>query len=327
MAQLGQSYDQLSPEMYGTIPSNLHLTANRFVNNLFTCNDREGTNRAIVAGSCVWFGGATQRYQRDRTTDYFGSDTSTPSISAGVQFNLGKNWFLGLAIGNNTYETDFANPIGGSIIEGSSTQLGISLKKTMGATTIGVGLVGGFGDFSATRQTTFPFNATASSSQDTSLLGTKLRIAHDFGQPKSYIRPMLDFGLSKVKSQGFRETGAGALNLIVAEDRQVNTTISPALEVGGEFKSGKVLIRPRGSIGFTYNLTDPSPTLSAQFEGAPAGVSAFNVSSLADRSYLDLSADVNFVFPNGFSLMLGYLGQHSRNTSANAGQIKFSYSF
>jgi uncharacterized protein YhjY with autotransporter beta-barrel domain len=324
--QLASIYDRLSPEIYGAIQSNLHFTTQRFVNNLFTCQDREGGTRVITKGQCVWFEGSTQSYRSDHTADYFGFNTSIPAVSAGVQFNLGGDWFLGLAAGNSTYETGFSDNVSARI-RGFSNQFGISLKKVMGSTKIAAGVVGGYGEFNSVRRNIPPFNTTASSNQDTSLFGAQLRISHDFERSQWYVRPMLDLSVSKVRYQGFREEGAGALNLIVSDDRQTNPAISPSLEMGGEIRSGKVLIRPRAAIGYTRYLSNPSPSVSAQFEGAPSNVQPFDVSSLADRDYLDMSVDINFLFQNGFAATLGYWGQRSQNTGSNAWLLKLLYSF
>jgi outer membrane autotransporter protein len=274
----------------------------------------------------VWFEGSTQSYKSDRTADYFGFNASIPAVSAGVQFDLGKDWFLGLAAGNSTHETGFSDNVSARI-QGNSNQFGMSLKKVMGSTKIAAGLVGGYGEFNSVRRNILPFNTTASSNQNTSLFGAQLRISHDFEQPQWYLRPMLDLSLSKSRYEGFRETGAGALNLIVAEDYQTNPTISPSLEIGGEIRSGKVLIRPRAAIGYTRYLANPSPSVLAQFEGAPSNVQSFDVSSLADRDYLDISVDVNFLFQNRFAVTLGYWGQRSQHSGANAGFLKLLYSF
>ncbi len=325
--QLAPIYDRLSPEIYGSIQSNLHLTTQRFMNNLFTCQDRAGTNRVIVKGKCVWFEGSTQRYKSDRTADYFGFNAAIPAVSAGVQFDLGKDWSLALAAGNSsTYETDFSDNVSAQI-QGFSNQFGLSLKKVMGSTKIAAGLVGGYGEFNAVRRNIPAFNTTASSHQNTSLFGAQLRISHDFEHAQWYVRPMLDVSLSQAKYEGFRETGAGALNLIVAGDRQTNPAISPSLEVGGEIRSGQVLIRPRVAIGYTRYLANPAPAVSAQFEGAPANVQPFDVASLADRDYFDMSVDVNLLFQNGFSATLGYWGQRSQHTGSNVGFLKLLYSF
>jgi hypothetical protein len=325
-SQLKDAYNRLSPEIYGSIQSNLQLASQRFLNNLFTCRNREGNNRFIAEGQCVWFETSTQGYNSDRTTNHFGFESSNSDLSAGIQFDLGQDWFLGASVGHSTYQTDFSGATAAQI-SGFTREGGVAIKKIFGSTKVGLGFVGGYSEFDSERHNVFPFNTTASATQSASFFGSRLRISHDLGGTQWYIRPMLDFGLSRVKHQGFHENGAGALNLVVSEGSNTYATFSPAIEVGGEIKSGQLRILPRASIGYMHYLSNPSPSVSARLEGAPSSVSSFEVSSLGDRDSLDTSANIDFLFQNGIDVSLGYWGQYSQHTSSNGGYLKMSLSF
>ena len=326
LSQLANAYDRLSPEIYGSIQTNLQLTSQQFVNNLFTCQARGGNYRFIAEGKCVWFEASIQSYNSDRTTDYFGFNSLTPTVSAGIQFDLGQDWFLGVAASHSTYETDFSGNVAAQI-NGSSNQAGIAIKKIFGPTKVSFGFVGGQGEFTSKRHNVFPFGNTATSAQSASFFGSQLRISHDLGGANWYLRPMLDFGWSQVNHQGFQEQGAGAMNLVVLGGSKNYFTLSPALEMGGEIKSGSLLIRPRASVGYTRYLSDPASSVAARLEGAPSNVPAFTVSGLDDRDYLSVAADVSFLFKNNLAVKLGYWGQYSRNTSSNGAYLNLSFSF
>jgi len=323
-SQLTGPFDSLSPEIYGQLQNNLQLTAQQFTNDLFTCRSND-QQIATAEGQCFWVNGSFQRYDGDRTDEHFGFDTSISLLSAGAQWDLGNDWFIGVAAGISPQETRSTIP---ADLEGVSTQAGVALKKSLGATNIGLSVVGGLGQFEAERRGIFPTDGQVTSEQDAAFFGSTLRISHDIPlQERWYVRPMLDVGLTRVSYEGFDEKGAGAFNLEVDGDSKAYATLNPAIEFGGAIQSGNVIIRPTVSFGYTRYLSDPSADVSAKLAGAPANIDDFTVSSLADRNIFDTEAGVEFLFQNGLSAKLGYWGQYSKNTSSHGAEFKLNLRF
>ncbi|MGB2926028.1 MAG: autotransporter outer membrane beta-barrel domain-containing protein, partial [Limnothrix sp.] len=321
---LGTPFDSLSPEIYGSIHTNLQLTSQQLRDDLFTCKT-SGESQVIAAGECVWIDVAALSQKGDRTYERFGFETSASALSAGAQIDLGEQWYLALAAGASVYET--ASSTQPALVNGSSNEAGIALKKSFGSTNIGLGIVGGSGEFDAERFSLFPFGDRVTSEQDASFFGSWLRVSHDIDAGGGwYFRPMLDFGSTRVKTQGFEETGAGALNLIVDDSSQAYVTLKPAIEFGGEFKDDNLIIRPSVYLGYTQFLTNPNPATSARLAGAP-NVESFEVTSQGDRHIFDAAANVEVSFLNGLSMKLGYWGQFSRNTTVHGADFKLNFSF
>ncbi|OKH17140.1 hypothetical protein NIES208_10680 [[Limnothrix rosea] IAM M-220] len=318
-------YDSLSPEIYGSIHTNFQLTSQQLRDDLFTCK-ASGDQRILKEGECLWLDIAALGNNGDRTSEYFDFETSVSAISGGAQLDLGEQWYLALAAGASVYETSSA--VQPAMMNGSSNQAGLAVKKSFGNTDIGLGVVGGSGEFDAERFNLFPTGDRVTSEQDASFFGSWLRISHDIDAGGGwYVRPMLDFGSTRVKYNGFEETGAGALNLIVDDSSQAYVTLNPAIEFGGEFKDENLTIRPTIYLGYTHYLTDPNPSTSARLAGAPQGVDSFEVTSLGDRSKFDAAANVELLFLNGLSMKLGYWGQFSRNTTVHGADFKMKFSF
>jgi hypothetical protein len=329
MTELGplkDAYNHLSPEIYTSTVTNLILASQSYADKLFSCDTKSGPNRFISESQCIWLDAAIGGYTGDRTDDYFGYQASAANLGAGIQWDLGKNWFASIGVGRTSYQTQFGDLISGNL-DGFTNQAGVSIKKVMGATKVGVAFVGGFGNFQSDRHDVFPFGDTATASQNVSFMASRLRVSHDLEQRDWYVRPSLDFGISQVSQAGFRETGADAFNLVVSGGSTTTSLLAPAIQIGGEIKNGKLLIRPRAAVGYTHYLSDPSPEISARFAGAPGGVSDFQVTGLLDQDYLDLSAGIDLIFHNGVSLKLGYTGQFSANSTAHGAELRMAIPF
>jgi len=329
MTELGplkDAYNHLSPEMYISTITNLILASQVNADSLFKCDTKDGPNRFISESQCVWFDASIAGYTSDRTDDYFGYQSSAANVGAGIQWDLGSNWFASIGVGRTSYQTQFGDLISGSL-DGFTNQAGVSIKKVMGATKVGLAFVGGVGNFQSDRRDVFPFGDTATASQNVSFIASRLRVSHDLEQRDWYVRPSLDFGISRVSQAGFRESGADAFNLVVSGSSTTTSLLAPAIHIGGEIKNGKLLIRPQAAVGYTRYLSDPSPEISARFAGAPGGASNFQVTGMLDQDYLDLSGGIDLIFHNGVSLKLSYTGQFSGNSTAHGAELRVAIPF
>ena len=193
---------------------------------------------------------------------------------------------------------------------------------------MGVALAAGFGEITTQRSRVFPINATSSGTQSTAWLATSIRAAHELKLNKStYLMPSIDLSYAYNSISSVQERGAGAIGLRINGCDQSSFGVSPGLEIGGQLKAGEVLIRPRIGIGYTGWFATNALVNSAQFIGAPAGVSNFKTTSGFDSNYLDLSAGVDMLFNSGVVLRLHYVNQQSVNTAANRAEIKVSIPF
>jgi uncharacterized protein with beta-barrel porin domain len=130
-----------------------------------------------------------------------------------------------------------------------------------------------------------------------------------------------------VRTDGVDESGAGASNLDVEDDRQTYIALQPALEVGGEFTADDgYLLRPRASIGLTHFLKDPSPTAQGRFATAPAGP-AFAATSDVERTWLDLEVGVDVLSTRGINVGLSGFSQLADNAYHVGGALRLTIPF
>jgi len=85
-------------------------------------------------------------------------------------------------------------------------------------------------------------------------------------------------------------------------------------------------LRPYAKAGIRF-YSDTDTDLDATLEGAPAGVSSFTTSGRLDNSIADLSAGVNVLMQDGYSVRLSYTGRFSDRVTDHGGMVKFSLPF
>jgi outer membrane autotransporter protein len=155
-------------------------------------------------------------------------------------------------------------------------------------------------------------------------LGARLRVATQlFGDNGFYVRPMVDVNLGRTHAEGFSETGAGPLDLIVAGQWFTQANIIPSIEVGGEFSIFKeTKVRPFASYGITRVLTGSNFTSSASLEGAPAGSPAFTVSRELDDTLQNVTLGFDVLDAQGFDLRVYYSGVLGDTSEQNSVSLK-----
>ena len=76
-----------------------------------------------------------------------------------------------------------------------------------------------------------------------------MRLSHQIDFEKTYFSPFIDGAFSTIHNDSMNETGAGAMNLMLESGNYNVFTVTPTLQVGTDFKSGNLSIRPMASVG------------------------------------------------------------------------------
>lgn len=272
-----------------------------------------------------WVNSTAGFYDSRQTSQYMGFTSNTLDFSAGVQWALNEDWYLGLALGHTTYSSNFSDGISATT-EGTSSQGGLYIAKLFGPTKVTLGFTGGVSDLDVNRSNIFAAPGAAAGTLDSSFFATRLRVSYDFDFSDWYIRPFLDAGYSSIHNQSMSETGAGAMNLMIDAGTYNVFTLSPTVQIGWEVKSGTMSIRPHASVGYT-RYSNSAPSFSATLQGAPGGVSGFEVNGLNDLNYVTTAGGIDFAFSNTVVFQFVYAGQFSQNTSSSDVQLKIGFPF
>lgn len=285
----------------------------------------EGQDAAKKESHLFWVNTTAGFYTSSQTSQYMGFTADTIDFSAGVQWALTDEWYVGASLGHTTYTTNFSDGISATS-EGTSSQIGAYVAKLFGPTKVSLGIAGGVSEIDVDRSNIFSATGPASGELDSAFFATRFRVSHNFDLSDWYIRPFLDLGFSSIHNNSMTETGAGAMNLVIDAGTYNVFTVSPTLQVGWEIKSGSLSIRPNASIGYT-RYSNSAPSFSATLQGGPGGVSSFDVSGLNDLDYLNTSGGIDLAFSNSVVFQFVYSGQYSQNTSADNYQLKIVFPF
>ena len=323
---LGEALDRLSPAPFMSVTSAATYSNVRFADEMLSCGGRAGDHRFAREVACTWARISGSDTHVRGSSGNLGYDRNAYSISTGLQRQITGDFLGGLALSYENSSTDMSD-YGRST--GNQVLGGVVLKNRWGGTIAALGLTGGYGWYDTKRYVDLPYpGVTATSTQGMTFLSGRVRLAHAFEWRKWYLRPILDGTINYARMGGFTESGAGGANLSV--DGRSETTVSarPALEVGGElsFENG-ILARPYIRGGLFHIFSGTSPDITAHFEGAPANVPPFTVSTRLDTNMAYVSAGVDVLSTRGMVLRLDYSGLYSGNVTSGTGSFKLSIPF
>ncbi len=167
----------------------------------------------------------------------------------------------------------------------------------------------------------------ASGTQQQSFAAITLRAGYRWGSDALYARPMVELSQTAIRTDGFSETGAGALNLVIPDQTDQASRASARIELGGEFLTGDGgAIRPFGRLGVSQTLSGNPSVYIATFSGAPATVNPFGVRARPDDTTLDSELGVAAVGKMG-SAQLKWAGQFGDRTDNQSLSMKFTVKF
>jgi uncharacterized protein YhjY with autotransporter beta-barrel domain len=323
---LQAAYDALSPEPYANLLTATVNSNQRFSDAMLSCRVREGEYRFVDEGECYWFRGLGRWTRRDQTSANLGFSEDAGEAAGGLQKAINRNWFAGFA---GSYEWSTLKTDDSAKSNGQRFQVGALVKAVYGGATFSLGVSAGNGTYDTRRTLNLPVaGTTVSGRQQIAFVSSHLRAGYAFVQKSWYVRPLVDLGATWTRLGDFQESGAGGAGLNVQSQNETYTSISPAIEAGGEIAlANGVLVRPFATVGATHFFSGNTPQITAQFQGAPAGVAPFTVTGSMDRNYTDVGAGVDVLAKDGKVLRLSYVGQFGSDTRTNAVSLKLSIPF
>ncbi len=317
---------QLSPDATFAPGALGGATAHNVATKALSCPGFEGATAVLVEGQCSWgrVSGATTEQSSDNGVTDFSIDSTTWQL--GGQAELAPGWFAG---GSLAYAQDrLSSHDDLSKGDGESGYGALTLKRQTGPWLFAAAAFGGAGRFDTRRTITLPgFEAVAKGDPDTSSAGLLLRAAYTLGQEAFYWRPSIDLSAIHVRTGGYREQGAGALDLEVESASQTTWALTPTLEIGGRVAlGGERVLRPYLSVGASLKSNDAWHQ-TARLTGAPAGAERFTTSVPTDRVVGRVGAGVQLFTRGALDLRLQYDGEFSESRTSHGGSLIASLRF
>jgi hypothetical protein len=294
-----------------------------FTGNLFSCPVAvpvtAGNSRFSDEGECAWLLAGARRTDMDGSSGYIGFSDRAWSIDAGVQTSLGGNRRVGFAMG---FES-------GNYSSGSTSgdrrlfNIGGVVKDRFGGIELALALTGGLQSADASRMIVAGGPATATSGQSQQYLGVAARMARTYETNWGYFEPSLEGAGTWIHHNGYSETGAGALNLVVAGGSGTIFRLTPAIEFGTEHAVDNGIFRPFARLGVSLQ-SGSNGNYMAGFVGMPQTLA---ISSNRNDIQGDITIGADFLTENGWSFRAQYQGAFSDGFSSNSASIKARRNF
>lgn len=313
--------NQLSPEIYENAQITSFFAAEEFANDLLSC---QVLGSGIAEGECLWARPQGRSFDRDADSQTMGYDGTTAGISVGGQVAITPNWFVGAALG---YDRSSVENNNGSESQINRYSIGGAIKYQAGPLYLAGTLSGGVGGEDVTRPISFGgLTGLAQSDHDTTHFAGLVRAAYLFDMGGWYAKPLVDVNVTHLDSDGFTETGAGAANLTVAGDTETIYSVTPAIELGTEFRTSAAVIRPFVKAGATF-FDDNDTSLSARFAGALIGTGNFTIVTEIDDVMADIEAGITALHDDGSTLSVVYEGRIGATTEQHGLMLKGSVKY
>ncbi len=232
--------------------------------------------RSLVETECAFGAQAgAQTLDQKASAGVSGFDTTTYALRAGAQVEVSPDWFVGIAGG---YDRSSIRGDDGRVdADGDIIYAGASLKHQSGPWLLSGAVAGSYGWYDNTRTIRIPgFAGQAEGDPEVYNLSTRVRAAYTFAQDPYYVRPLVDLDLIYSHANGYRESGAGALDLLVDDAGQWSFHATPAIEVGTRVDVNETTVM-RAFAGRRSELQQlPIAGIHlARLANAPAGIGTF----------------------------------------------------
>ncbi|MGF6257356.1 uncharacterized protein YhjY with autotransporter beta-barrel domain [Ensifer sp. LBL] len=322
----GSALSDLSPGVAGAAAAGSIATTRQHLDLLLSCPMFAAGTSFLTETECVWSQAGAQRLDQKTSGGVSGFDTTTYALQAGAQVELSPDWFVGFAGG---YDRNAIRGDDGRVnAEGDVLYAGVSLKHETGPWLLSGAVSGSYGWYDSERTIRIlGFAGQAEGDPEVYNVSARLRAAYTFAQDAYYVRPLVDLDLIYSHASGYRESGAGPLDLLIDDTRQWSVTTTPAIEIGTRVDLNETTVmRAYAAAGVSFSSADSWDT-SARLANAPVGVGAFDSTvPLADVAGR-LSAGVDIANADGFSLRVGYQGSFSDTYSSHGGTLRIGYKF
>jgi len=324
------AYDQLNPESYA---NGTQTSLNSSQQNTKTIQQRMHSLRASLKsfaadrrpGHGVWVQTFGQAGKQDSKDSFTGYNFGLHGITAGVDRFINDHTILGASLGYSAADIDLDNNRGSSDITGVAGSiygsyftdrfyvdgsLSIAPQKYNNARNITVGSL----------------QNTAYSKHNGQLFSGYVESGVNFNSGNWTIGPFGSLYGFHLKEDGFTETGAGGMNLVV-DKRTTDALIS---ELGGVIATiiryGRIDLIPELRLSWRHDFDIGDRVITSSFAGAP-GIKFSVDGQPVERNGLVIEAGATLFHRNGLSIPIRYSGEFREGYSSHGilGMLRYEF--
>ena len=235
----------------------------------------------------------------------------------------GGDFTVGLSLGYSSSATDLAM----STADSDTAHLGTYVKAQFGQFHLSTAASASFSGVETARDIRFgTLDRTARASYDARTYAAAAELQYRAELGGFQMSPFAGVSVATVRSDGFTETGAGALNLTAGSDsyRAGQTTLG--VEVARDAVIGSIPVSLDSRLGYAWGFGDDRADRQLTLTGAPG--SAFAISSAdAGRDSVTLGLGATATLRDDLTLSVRYDGAFADGSNLSSGQAMISYRF
>ncbi|MBS0473204.1 MAG: hypothetical protein JSR60_19195 [Proteobacteria bacterium] len=321
-------YRSLSPEPFLATQYAAALAGSSFNDAMLSCHPYASSDgfRFTAEGTCTWLRVTPKTIYLDPTFSTMGSRTIDKEVAGGHQQIIDEHFVVGAAF---SYSDTDSNTENYSSSHGHRIAGGLVVKALFDPFEVAVAVNGGDSILRTDRNIGFPAGTVAHSRQENSFVSGRIRGAMQAWDDGTwYVRPLVDLNITQLHTGGFTETGAGALNLVVAPNDKTMISLAGGAEFGGEIRFNETAVfRPFVSYQFLGMLDGRNQEITAGFEGAPAGILPFTVNNATNALFHQVGAGFDFIRSDDLSVRVGFNGLYGSRSHEEVYSVKIALPF
>jgi hypothetical protein len=287
------------------------------MNRLMSCPTFIGGGVLLRESDCTWGRINSGWVERGATDNDNGYRIRQTTLQFGAQKEFASDWFAAAS-----FSYGFGN-VSSDGMSGTNDTFagGAALKHILGPWQFAAAIHGGFETTDLRRMT---FVDVASSRPQSAFVAGRLRAAYQVDMRNWYLRPYVDVDVNHVELFGYRERGAGILDLNVFGHSNTSVMVTPSLEIGGRTNLDDATLRSYVTLGASF-LSGGAVTTQMKLD--EFNLAPFAVTTGAPTTYGNFSAGLEWINRNGFELRGEYslrAGDHYLDQSA---MLRAAYRF
>ncbi|MBJ7533166.1 hypothetical protein JDN40_03460 [Rhodomicrobium vannielii ATCC 17100] len=321
---------RIHPEAYASQLVPTLYSSQRFGNELQDCPVvAAGTGVIGNEGQCVWARASGGFFDKDSSREFSGVREQFAGASAGAQITFAPSWFFG---GGVRYDA-VTGKVGDLAKEnGERVQGGAVVKYQESSWLLSAAATGGYASFETERFVDLGYVVSyaerAELDNGVGFANLQLRAAKTLEAGQFYARPSLDANAFYLRTIGEHETGAGALNLDIANYGQWIYAFTPSLEIGATFTDRAGTIFRGYVLGGATRYSRDKVGVYASFEGAPSEAGTFRAVTNFDKTVANFGAGIDiFDAGSNLALKLNYESSLGATTETHSGSVRLGWRF
>jgi len=262
---------------------------------------------------------------QDADDGFVGYDSDTYGVVLGMDYAFSETWLAGLSFGYASNDLNFDTNAGDGDIESYFGSLYTGWYRD--AFYLESVLTYGSQAYDNKRNVVVGATRyTAHSDHDGNLYSAYLGSGYNFGDDGWNVGPFVSLEYLYLDEDGFEESGAGVLNLIV-DDRQTDALISQlGVRASSYVETGVGALIPELSLAWLYDFDIDDRVITSSFAGASGD--AFSITGQeVEQNGVVVGAALTLMQVNGIESSLTYSGEFRDGYDAHAliGQIRIAF--